>query len=40
MKRRTHRAIFALLLYAVFCVIAGILVAEVTLHPQRRVLDA
>jgi len=39
MKRRTYRAIFALLLYAVFCVIAGVLVAEMTLHPQRRLLD-
>jgi uncharacterized protein len=40
MNIRIRRAIFALLLYAVFCAIAGILVAEMTLHPRRRVLDA
>src|SRR6266850_922318 len=40
MNRRVRRAILALLLYVGFCVIAGILVAEMTLHPQRRLLDA
>src|SRR5256885_9464730 len=40
MNRRTRYAISALLLYVGFCLVAGILVAEMTLHPQRRVLDA
>jgi len=40
MSRRIHRAIFVLFLYTVFCLIAGIVVAEMTLHPQRRLLDA
>lgn len=40
MNRRSRRAIFALLFYGLFCVIAGVLVAEMTLHPQRRPLDA
>ncbi|MFY9561576.1 MAG: alpha/beta fold hydrolase [Terriglobales bacterium] len=39
MNRRTRRAIFALLSYGLLCVIAGVLVAEMTLHPQRRLLD-
>jgi len=40
MQRRTRFVIAALLLYAAFCAVAGILVAEMTLHPQRRLLDA
>jgi len=40
MERRTSHAISGLVLYAGFCLVAGILVAEMTLHPQRRVLDA
>jgi pimeloyl-ACP methyl ester carboxylesterase len=40
MNHRIRRAIFALIFYAVFCAVAGILVAEMTLHPQRRLLDA
>jgi hypothetical protein len=39
MHRPSRRAILALLLYAVFCAVAGVLVAEPTLHPQRRLLD-
>ena len=40
MSARLRFAIAALLLYGVFCAVAGILVAEMTLHPQRRLLDA
>jgi hypothetical protein len=39
MNRPSRRAILALLLCAVFAV-AGVFVAEITLHPQRRPLDA
>src|SRR5258706_7163501 len=39
MNHRIRRAIFALISYAVFCVVAGVLMAEMTLHPQRRLLD-
>jgi uncharacterized protein len=40
MNRRTRLVIAALLLYAGFCTVVGIVVAEMTLHPQRRLLDA
>ena len=40
MTRPKRRAILAVVLYALFCVIAGILIADGTLHPQRRPLDA
>src|SRR5262249_30986609 len=40
MNRRIRFAIVASLLYGLFCVIVGILVAEGTLHPQRRPLAA
>jgi len=40
MNRRLRFVIAALLLYAVFCTVAGIEVAEMTLHPERRLLDA
>ena len=40
MNPRTRLGIVALFLYGLFSVIAGILVAETTLHPQRRPLDA
>src|SRR3977135_3628388 len=39
MNRRTHFVIAALLLYAVFCTVAGIVVAEMTLHPHRPLVD-
>lgn len=32
-------AVFVLLLYTLFCLIAGIVVADGTLHPQRRTFD-
>jgi dipeptidyl aminopeptidase/acylaminoacyl peptidase len=40
MNRRLRHAVLALLLYALFCIIAGIFVADGTLHPGRRPLDA
>lgn len=35
-----RRLVIAIVLYAGFCAVAGILVSEMTLHPQRRLLDA
>src|SRR5882724_9547856 len=40
MSTRLRFAMALLLLYATFCAVAGILLAEMTLHPQRRVVDA
>jgi pimeloyl-ACP methyl ester carboxylesterase len=39
MNRRLRHAISVLLIYVLFCVVAGILVADGTLHPGRRPLD-
>jgi len=39
MTRPVRRAAIGIFLYAVFCVVVGIFVAEATLHPQRRQLD-
>lgn len=40
MRRPLRTAAITLALYALFCAIVGIMVAEMTLHPQRRKLDA
>jgi len=40
MNRRLHHAVLGLLLYAMLRTVAGIFVAEGTLHPGRRPLDS
>jgi len=40
MARLSRCAVTAVLVYALFCAAAGVLVTDATLHPQRRPLDA